>query len=51
MSRYVSCAWKKLRRSLWKPNGVSERLYMPSPAMPALKYGTSVSALTVLNAP
>ena len=51
MSMYVSFAWKKLRRSLWKPKGVSVRLYMPSPAMPALKLGMSVMAFTVLKAP
>ncbi len=51
MSRYVSFASQIVRRSFWKPYGVSVRLYMPSPAMPALKYGVCVIAFIVLNAP
>ena len=51
ISRYVSGAVQMSRGSAWKPVGVSERLYAPSPAMPALKKGVCASRFAVANAP
>jgi len=51
ISMYVDGASQMLRRSAWNPSGVSDRLYAPSPAMPALKKGALARTLAVAKAP